>query len=446
VISVRTEEYPRVLVVSASVFGRSSGTGITLSNLFAGWPRDRLAQLYAEDRTPDPDMCETFRIFQPRDAPVEYHLFRLLARTHRQPPTTPEPAATTVADAGTEAGRVRSRMRAQLRTFVDLTPIRVTGELSRWMRAQRPQVVYANLGSIRMMRLAVIAARECRVPLVPHFMDDWPATLYGQGQLAGLGRLGVRAALREVLRHTRYGMAISDAMAQEYRDRYGLPFDAFGNCVPIDDFAGAPHPYTIQHQDSVVNLVYVGGLHLNRWRGLLRVGEAAGRLTTGGREVRLTVHAPATDLDRYAHRFAGLPAVRMGDSVASDEVSGVLRRADILVHVESFARQNRRYTRYSLSTKIPQYLAAGRPVLGFGPAELASMAHLRAAGAGAVVGVDDATLLTGELARLCADGALRERLGRQGRAFGALHHRADGVAERFAEALRAAARRDPARS
>src|SRR5262249_47299391 len=35
-------DYPRVLIV-AEQFGRLSGGAITLSNLFDGWPRDRLA-------------------------------------------------------------------------------------------------------------------------------------------------------------------------------------------------------------------------------------------------------------------------------------------------------------------------------------------------------------------------------------------------------------------
>jgi glycosyltransferase involved in cell wall biosynthesis len=240
-------------------------------------------------------------------------------------------------------------------------------------------------------------------------------------------------------------MGISEPMAREYERRYRLPFAAFGNCVAMAEFAGPPDP-SAAGPDGSVELVYAGGLHLDRWRSLRRVGEAVDRLAAGFPKVRLTVHAPAADLARYGGRFAGLNRVRMGRELAGDEVAAALRSADVLVHVESFETGNRQHTRYSLSTKIPQYLAAGRPVLGFGPAELASMAHLQAARAGAVVGVDDPAVLAGELSRLCADGALRERLGRQGQAFAARHHRAETVAARFAEALRDAARPSGGRS
>ncbi|MFF5053068.1 glycosyl transferase family 1 [Micromonospora sp. NPDC000663] len=435
------EEFPRVLVVSAAVFDRSTGTGITLSNLFAGWPPDRLAQLYTEDASPGAEVRGTFARFAPRNAPVEYHLFRLRQRTRRADPV----GVGTAEAVDPLPGPVRARLRQQLRAFVDLSPVRVPVDVRGWLREQRPDVVYATLGSIRMMRLAVTAAQECDAPLVPHFMDDWPSTLYANGQVLGVPRLAVLAGVREVLRHSSYGMGISEAMAREFERRYGLPFAAFGNCVAPSDFADPDQPPPTRPAGGPVELVYVGGLHLDRWRSLRRIGEVVQRLAERGTPARLTVHAPARDLGPYGDVFAGLPAVRMGRSLAPGEVPGVLRRADVLVHVEAFAEEHRRYTRYSLSTKIPQYLAAGRPVLGFGPAELASMAHLSEADAGTVVGVDDEAALAEAVGALCADAGLRERLGRRGLAYAVRHHRTDRVAARFAEVLREAARRRVAR-
>ncbi|MEU5724520.1 glycosyl transferase family 1 [Micromonospora sp. NPDC047738] len=435
------EEFPRVLIVSGAVLDRTTGTGITLSNLFAGWPADRLSQLYLEDREPGPGIGGTFRRFVLENAPVEHHALRLWHRIRRHPtsgtvgPEVEQPAVAPL------PGPLRARLRIQFRAFFDLSPIRVPHDVRAWLRAQRPEVIYTTIGSIRVMRLAVVAAEECRASLVPHFMDDWPSTLYAQGQVLGLPRLAVRAGVRKTLRHSSYGMGISEPMAREYERRYRLPFATFGNCVNAAEFAAPDASPDLEQDRPVVELVYVGGLHLDRWRSLRRVCEAVGLLAARDVPVRLTVHAPTADLVHYGDAFAGLSAVRLGRSLDSAEVGAVLRRSDVLVHVESFAAEHRRYTRYSLSTKIPQYLAAGRPLLGFGPAELASMAHIGAARAGVVVGVDDPTALATELSRLCTDRALRDRLGRQGLAYAVRHHRADQVAARFAEVLREAAGR-----
>lgn len=51
--------------------------------------------------------------------------------------------------------------------------------------------------------------------------------------------------------------------------------------------------------------------------------------------------------------------------------------ADAFVHVEAFDKENRDRVRYSVSTKIIESLASGRPLLAYGPEDVTSMAYLR---------------------------------------------------------------------
>ncbi|MBV8653193.1 MAG: hypothetical protein JO255_17135, partial [Alphaproteobacteria bacterium] len=51
---------PRVLFVTPAAFNQVSGGGITFSNLFRGWPRDRLATVH-NDRVPvSRDVCASY--------------------------------------------------------------------------------------------------------------------------------------------------------------------------------------------------------------------------------------------------------------------------------------------------------------------------------------------------------------------------------------------------
>ncbi|MBM0240148.1 hypothetical protein JNW88_29005, partial [Micromonospora sp. ATA32] len=79
--------HPRVLVVAALPFSSSTGGGITLSNLFHGWPRDRIAQLHTEG-VPTTEVCERYFQLPPRNAPVEHHVRRLLDGLRRGGPGT----------------------------------------------------------------------------------------------------------------------------------------------------------------------------------------------------------------------------------------------------------------------------------------------------------------------------------------------------------------------
>jgi glycosyltransferase involved in cell wall biosynthesis len=430
-------DFPRVLVIDQMPFGRSTGTSMTLSNLFHGWPKDRLAQIYAANAVPSTDVCDNFFHFGPseRYVPAQYRTLRLLGWDGSS--SLPKmPAIAAVRDAA-DRRRGAARIYAYLCAADDLTPPRFTARLDTWVREYRPDVIYSMLGSVRLARLVAHCTGVTSVPVVPHFTDDWPATLYARGEFLGAGARAVRGALRDLIRTAPLGMAISRPMADEYERRYGIPFFVFLNCVgeeffevPTADRApGAPRRPT--------RLAYVGALHLERWRSLRALAEAVESVNAEGTPMSLDVHCPIGDQSRYGHAFDGLAHTRLGPAVAADEVPGILHGADVLIHVESFDERIRQYTRYSVSTKIPQYLASGRAILGFGPSEVASMAHIRSAAAGVVVGVDDPSALLDALRRLSEETG-RDELGRNGREYAQRHHRKHQVAARFADVLRSA--------
>ncbi|MFG3689957.1 hypothetical protein [Micromonospora sp. NPDC047740] len=299
-------------------------------------------------------------------------------------------------------------------------------------------MIYSMLGSVRVMALVNRLARLFHLPVVPHFMDDWPTTLFTRGELLGLGRHAVQSSIAKVLRHSRMGLCISEEMAVEYEQRYGIPFAAFMNCVPESAFE-AYQARPEGQPEGELEFVYVGGLHLGRWASLVQLGRILERLRPPLPPARLTVYAPDRDLARHTDAFRGLACVRLAHSVASEAVPIVLQSADVVVHVESFDPDFARYTRLSLSTKLPQYLAAGRPVLGFGPGGLASLRYLASTGAASVVGENDPDLLLRTVEQLCGDPLLRQRLAETGYAHARAHHSKRDVAERFRAHLAAAA-------
>jgi glycosyltransferase involved in cell wall biosynthesis len=434
-----TDELPRVLIVAAGHLNAFSGTAITMRNLFSAWPHDKLAQIFTmADQTHQANPCLRSFLLHPRYAPADYYARRLLARTRSVVLNT---------RVGRDEGMPASihfssgGLHAHLRAIADLSPVRVPTTLRRWIHAFRPDLVYSPLGSVRIMRIASRVSRECRRPLMPHFMDDWPATLYADGELLGLAESAVARELRRLITNSRHGICISQPMAAEYEQRYGIPFTAFANCVDDSAF-GDPTANMIA---DPVDLIYVGGLHLGRWQALQRIGSALKLLRGDGIRARLTIHAPEHDLATYASAFAGQPLVTIGNPLSPTVVPGVLRSADILVYVESFDEAVGRYTHLSTSTKVPQYLAAARPILAYGPATLASIAHLKSTGAAVVVAVDSPAAVAAALVRLSRDPELRDGLGRRGHAFAYAHHRRTTVAAQFAT-LMVTATRTPSRS
>ncbi len=134
---------PRVLFVTSSAFNHVTGGGITFSNLFRGWPKDRLATVHNDTVLVADDVCRRYY----RLGPSEITRWPRL-RAHRpaaameQAPASAQPAA--------------APLRLAKRVLIgNAWPDsgRLSRELEGWIADYRPEVLYTILGAIGMMEL-----------------------------------------------------------------------------------------------------------------------------------------------------------------------------------------------------------------------------------------------------------------------------------------------------
>jgi glycosyltransferase involved in cell wall biosynthesis len=303
------------------------------------------------------------------------------------------------------------------------------------MRDFGPDLLYTMLGSNLVSRVVVEVQNELKVPVVPHVMDDWLGGAYMRSVFRPLLRARMRRDWRRAFARSPIKLAIGEAMAAEYSRRFGGEFTPFMNAVEPEYLVpSAPR----QLDGSPYRLVYVGGLHLNRWRSLREVGLALALLAREGLRAELLVYAHA----RYkadAKKMAVPGITRFMGPIGHSEVPRTLREADVLLHVESFDRASRTYTRYSVSTKIPEYMGARRPILAYGPHELASIRYVEESGSGMSVGRRDPGALVAALRTLLESAGVRERLGSRGFTVATTSHDAARQRERFRVILAEAA-------
>lgn len=428
-------EMPRVLVVAANSLNDQSNTGLTMLNLFRHWSPYSIAQIHMDASTPDLEVCPHSYGLTRRDAVLGSLMNKVSRDITGVGPGTP--VLSEMKGAGSST-RWRARLRIGVRAWADLLPIRPPSDCMEWLERFKPQVIYTVLGSIRVMDLVLLLSRRFRIPIVPHFMDDWPSTLYSEGVLSAVPRLFIMKRIGEILRRSWKGLAISRAMAVEYARNSGAPFEAFMNCVPMSAEPKAPIAQP-RGADRPISLLYVGGLHLNRWELLSDIGAACGRLGDQGLRAECVVYAPAAHLENYGAVLSANAALRIGGTLRADEVIPRLSEADILVHVESFDKNIQRYTRLSLSTKIPQYMSAELPILAYGPAQLASCRYVEESGGGLVVGRRDTAELIEAIRTLISSPDLRRTMGAAGWRTALARHDADIERSRFADVIRDAA-------
>lgn len=433
--------FPRVLVVAGTPFTRRHNNGLFKSDLFEGWPADRLAQLYEPSLTPVEPMFDVCRRFwrltpwgvRPGPAPAAGG-----DGSGAQEAAAREEQAMAARQRVIRASRPAAVQRAWMpvREWLYGRPSLLSGRALEELRGFRPDLLFSTLGSLSMLRASLRLRDALGVPLVPFVTDDWVSTLFAGAIGEARLRREMRAAFQEVLDGAPVRMVISPTMVTEYARRYGGEFLWLPRPVDPAPYAASPPR---DPAGRTLELVYAGQVAAGRWRMLRRIGEALRLLADEGIHARLRVYTTPMHAALHGADLTLPPVMEMMGHVANARLPAVYDGADVLVHAESFEPEWVAYTRLSLSTKLAEYLVAGRAVLGFGPAEVGAMCHLSGSGGAVVVGEDSDEALVSALRSLLADAATREALGREGRRYALEAHGAARLRERLrAELARAA--------
>jgi len=404
--------FPRLLFVTSAAFNRRTGGGITFGNLFAGWPKDRLATAHNDPEPTTSETCERY--------------YRLGAQEIRRwgPLETVAPAA------GSDPRRKTRLLRnAKALIFGNQLPDRgiLSPALERWIDEFRPQLLYSILGGNAMMELVAAIERRFALPLVVHMMDDWPALLYRGGLLGFLARGRMQSLLKGLVGKAHVNFGICDDMCAAYERRYGVPFRAFQNAVDLErwstlakaDLRAAPRG----------EVVYIGSiLPFAQLESLIDCCRALAG-------ARLSIYSP--DAARHRDRLALGPEIALHDTIADDEAFfRRLARADALLLPVNFDADAIRLLRYSMPTKVPAYLASGTPILAYGPDSVAQIRYAREAQWAHVVSRRAPGELAAGLKRVLGDVALRERLSANARRLARERHDAAAVRTGFQQALK----------
>jgi hypothetical protein len=219
-------EYPRLLVVTANAFGQQTGTGISLTNLFKGWPRDRIANLHREYGAPDETVCDRFFYLSEAEMPWHSPIAQLAWAVRRM-----RQASQQTADEASAPQPPLSRLLPQ--RVIDLLVVggivdwrseaELTPELRAWMDDFRPQIVYSNLGDLGFLKLVRLIAERYQVPTAIQMSDDWPNGRY-RSLFSRWLRARMESELQTALARARLRFGICDAMCRAYEERYRVPF------------------------------------------------------------------------------------------------------------------------------------------------------------------------------------------------------------------------------
>ncbi len=440
--------HPRVLFVTPHAFNKVTGGGITFTNLFQGWPRDAIATVHNDPEPTTDEVCERYFVLG-RDEIDLVFPFDRLRRGFSGPSggCGGERHDDDAAPGGTARPPMKGRMlgglkRLMLATLGETLPekARLTPVLERWIADYRPEVLYTILGSNGMMELIARIRRRFALPVVVHFMDDWPNAAYRGRGLAAVERARMKYIVADHVAAAHAALGIGDAMCDAFGTRYGREFLPFQNIVDIDrwqeflrhDAATAGPPFT---------LLYAGSIYANaQLDSLVDACHAVRDLNDAGFAVALEIASPEFLVAPWRAVLECHPMIRVVPPIKDDEA--FFRRisaVDALLLPVNFDAASGAFIRYSMPTKAPAYMASGTPVLVYGPQGLAQVDYAATAGWGSVLDVRDEVRLAEAIRAIMTQPELRESLRQRAQQTARERHDAAEVRRRFQDVLKSAA-------
>ena len=407
------DELPRVLFVSVNPFSATSNNGKTFASFFEGYPSERLAQLYFHRELPTSTAAG--RYFRLTDEHVLAALPRPWHATGE--PLTPAAAEDRKISQRTHTALKSSRT-ARLARQILWSSVRLDNpRLRAWLDEFSPEVVFFCGGDAISLypKVQRIIDRHGAASVL-YITDDYVLSVKDANLAHQVSRLWLRRSFLRFARRANLVLTIGQQMSDVYHREFALSSRPIMNMVDVP----RTQPSARTSASAPLRLLYAGSLHSNRWKTLGALVDSIERLRGQGVEACLRIVGPPPTPEQLS-RVARAPFSAHDGLLDPEELRDAIADSDCLVHVEASDPRSMAVTTLSVSTKIPEYVSSGRPILAVGPRGLASLAYLREADV-AVTATEDASQLDDAVASLAADPGLRRDLAARGFALARKNH------------------------
>lgn len=368
--------FPRILIFGQS-FNDSSGGGITLGNLFSGWPKERIAVMATGELLSNVStkVCDTY--YQIGRNEYKWHFpFKYVLPSYQSGVKTIHPQSTNYIPRKRSnfryilVNKIFSPLVRWIGLFHSASKITLSAELKSWLNQYNPEFLYIQVSTREKILFATELCKYLSIPSAIHMMDDWPSTISSNGLFKNYWHNKIDAEFRQLLNNVDLFLSISDAMAREYNARYNHTFIAFHN--PIDTDKWLKHRKTNYSVNSdKISLLYAGRIGPGIEQSLLDVASAIDEIRKTNVNLWFNIQTTTTDT-KIINKLKKFGCVIINPVVEYLKIPKVLTSADILVFPNDFSKKGIDFLKFSMPTKLTEYMASGTPVLVYAPKESAA--------------------------------------------------------------------------
>lgn len=426
---------PKVLIVGQT-FNSKTGGGITQSNLFSGWDKDKLAVACTAHLLADSNykICDNYYQLGKEEHkwmfPFNYLQKNFPSGVKSEKiPTEKKPAK--------QKNNIRriiiERIFYPFLKYTGLahctSKIELSEKFCNWLNEFKPDIIYSQGRDRERILFNIKLQSYLKKPLIFHMMDDWPSTISDSGLFKKFWKKKIDKDLMLLFEKAAVLMSISDDMAEAYKKRYKKTFITFHN--PIDLKFWKSYQKNSYEITNSPKLLYAGKISLGVDSSLQTIAKAVS-LVNKELEISLKFVLQTKEKPEWVEQYT---CIEHSQFVAYENLPQVFSAADFLILPYDFSERSIKYVRYSMPTKAPEYMISGTPILVFAPGSTSLANYANQSKWACVISDNNYIMLANALKELISDINKRKGIGEMAKLIAEKKYDAITVRNQFATLL-----------
>ena len=232
-------------------------------------------------------------------------------------------------------------------------------KMIRAIKHYNPDVLYTTGNSISALLLLSLIKITLNIPILVHYFDNWRET----------GHCSIKNFLLKVISGKKeLALVISDEMGLHYKEKYQ------GDYITL--MVGTCNNALKISSESLKEIVflYAGGFHLGRVDALLEIEKELQSIKSFN--VILIIATFSNDYEQFHNQFDS-KITHFYVDIPHEKVDELYKTAQVLLFVEPAPEDKMTFLKYSMSTKIPEYLSSGIPILCYAHSDIAPTSYFK---------------------------------------------------------------------
>ena len=428
---------PKVLIIGQP-FNNDTGGGITLSNLFKNWDKDKLAvacSAYLISDSIDPVICDNYYQLGYNETKWRFPL-NLIQRKYLSGPLKFNQEK--IQNISIKKSKLRVKLimsfLVPVLNYIGLSQIisktKLSIQFKSWLKDFDPDVIYVQPTSRDGILFCLSVHSFLKKPIIFHIMDDWPTVISDKGFLSKFWSKKIDKDFRNLLNKSNVLMSISGEMSRVYKLRYNKDFVPFHNAIDIN-FWG-------KYQRSNYNLtvepliLYAGRTGLGIDTSLELFAKAVQKANTE-LQISLKFVLQTPEVPKWCKNYSCVEHKNFGNY---SDLPETFSSADFLLLPYDFSPKAVRYIKYSMPTKAPEYMMSGTPIILFAPLETAIVKYCQLYNCAKIITENNIDTISNKIKELINSESERQLLGENAKKIAREKHDSVNVTKAFEQTIR----------